>query len=259
MRTFRYLLFLGLLTSTSFQCTRAEAAATRSATPAAAHQELILVELFTSQGCSSCPPADAFLSELVTEGAHGHLPIVALSYHVDYWNRLGWTDPYSQAAFSKRQRDYAHKLPDPSVYTPQIIVHGRSGHVGSRRAEIRRAIQSALKTGSHTHLQIDKRSGERGQTFLVYQLEGATNNLILNIALVEAAIGNEVPRGENRGRQLQHVQVVRDLQQIARPANPGSVRIDPTKLEIPEQGQVVVFVQDADTWAVRAVAVLEGL
>ena len=105
----------------------------------------ILVELFTSQGCSSCPPADRVLAKLAKEAEAGDLPIVALSFHVDYWNRLGWKDPYSDAAFSQRQRIYASKLPDQRVYTPEIVVNGSSGHVGSRESEVRSAINYQQK------------------------------------------------------------------------------------------------------------------
>jgi hypothetical protein len=103
----------------------------------------VLLELFTSQGCSSCPPADRVLSRLNEEAKSGDLLVVALSFHVDYWNRLGWTDPYSDAAYSQRQRIYARKLGDNRVYTPELVVDGRTGHVGSREGEVRQAIKSA--------------------------------------------------------------------------------------------------------------------
>lgn len=225
--------------------------------PPLVHSELILLELFTSQGCSSCPPADQLLAKLQAEAAAGKLPVVALSYHVDYWNRLGWTDPYSDKAFSARQRTYARKLPDHSVYTPQLIVHGRSGHVGSREGEVRNAIAAARGKGRHTHIQLRKHATERGHILLAYQLDGAISNFVLNVAVVEASVSNDVPKGENRGRHLQHVQVVRDFQQISTPAPTGLLRINPGVLKQRANGQVVVFVQDADSWAVRGVAVWE--
>src|SRR5262245_2326035 len=93
----------------------------------------VVVELFTSQGCSSCPPADRLLGELVRDGAIADRPVIALSFHVDYWNRLGWTDPFSRPAWSARQQAYADAMRDGRVYTPQLVIAGRSHVVGSRR------------------------------------------------------------------------------------------------------------------------------
>ncbi|MEL7120299.1 MAG: DUF1223 domain-containing protein, partial [Bacteroidota bacterium] len=105
----------------------------------------VLLELFTSQGCSSCPPADQVLAKLNREAIEGKLEVVALSFHVDYWNRLGWKDPYSDAAYSERQRIYAGKLKDEYVYTPEIVINGSKGIVGSREYDVRRAIKDAAK------------------------------------------------------------------------------------------------------------------
>ncbi|MEL7087271.1 MAG: DUF1223 domain-containing protein, partial [Planctomycetota bacterium] len=103
-----------------------------------------VVELFTSEGCSSCPPAEAVLNRLDRDARQGHQRIFTLAFHVDYWNRLGWTDPFSDRAYSDRQRDYAVTLRERSIYTPQMVVNGTTGFVGShaRRAgqEIGRAL-----------------------------------------------------------------------------------------------------------------------
>lgn len=217
---------------------------------------LVVVELFTSQGCSSCPPADRLLAELTAEAEAGDLSVVPLSYHVDYWNRLGWTDPYSQELFSHRQRQYARKLPDQRVYTPQMVVQGRSGHVGSRGREVRAAIQSAGLTEPSTSIRLTKERLPTGQLNIGYTLQGRTDSILLQIALVDGPTGNEVPRGENRGRYLEHVQVVRQLQQVTGPEVRGGFAVDPGVLDDPERGQLVVFAQDAGSWAVLGVAVM---
>ena len=92
-----------------------------------------VVELFTSEGCSSCPPADNLLGEIVKDAQKGQQRVYCLSFHVDYWNSLGWRDPYSDPAFSRRQREYARAFESVQVYTPQMVVNGSTGFVGSDR------------------------------------------------------------------------------------------------------------------------------
>ena len=97
----------------------------------------MLLELFTSEGCSSCPPADRLMSELLSSQPFDGVELIGLAQHVDYWNRLGWKDPYSSAEFSQRQRNYSRQLAnDNGVYTPQIVVHGKLGAVGSRAEKV---------------------------------------------------------------------------------------------------------------------------
>ena len=119
------------------------AASTRAASPAA--RTPVLVELFTSEGCSSCPPADALLRELVQETSKDWRRVFCLGFHVDYWNRLGWTDPYSSAKFSQRQQAYARAMKADRVYTPQMIVGGTRQMVGSSSIAVRTAIGDAAR------------------------------------------------------------------------------------------------------------------
>lgn len=216
-----------------------------------------LLELFTSQGCSSCPPADALLAGLVGESQAEGSPVYALSFHVDYWNRLGWRDPYSDASYSDRQRAYAQHLPDGRVYTPQLVVNGRSGLIGSRSGEARAALAEALATPAMTSIIL--RAGEQtGSTQeMTYQLSGRTNNLDLYIALVEGEVHNEVPRGENRGRELRHVQVVRRFFRIDSPEAHGEFAVDWSVLDDPARGQVMVWAQDARDWTVLGATALK--
>ena len=192
-----------------FTCSVQEPADAVSQQPLASPQYPVLAELFTSQGCSSCPPADRVLEQLA---AQDDLQVIVLSYHVDYWNRLGWRDPYSQAAFSERQRQYARHLNDRGVYTPQLVINGRSGHVGSREREITTAIEQAgsqapaVEITGQAHWLPDQQ-----QIQLKYQLSTLPEQHQLQIALVEKEVENDVPQGENRGRHLRHTNVVRTL------------------------------------------------
>lgn len=210
----------------------------------------ILVELFTSQGCSSCPPADRVVADFVK---NTDLNIVALSFHVDYWNRLGWKDPYSQAAFTQRQYQYAEKLTNSRrIYTPQIVVNGQSAHVGSRRQEVQASIQKATKTKQAFNFDLQMSPKNTQSIALNIDAAEVPNDYDLVICLVDAQVHNEVPRGENRGRDLAHVQVVRSLQKVAAPSS-KNIDLDLSVLDYPQVGKVVAFLQHKKTWKVAGV------
>ena len=123
-----------------------------------AKESFAVVELFTSEGCSSCPPPDALLAEILEDARKDGRRVFCLSFHVDYWNRLGWTDPYSAPAFSRRQQSYAQAFKNDQVYTPQMIVNGTEEFVGSDRHRSRAAIDAALKRPER--VQINLRQGK---------------------------------------------------------------------------------------------------
>ncbi len=205
-------------------------------------QGFALVELYTSQGCSSCPPADRVLQEVLQEAEKNQLPVYGLSLHVDYWNRLGWKDPYSQSIFSLRQRAYAKSLPD-RVYTPQMVVNGKWGFVGSRKGQAREIIQKALNTPAKAGIVLAEES-QKGKTFSAnYQLQGEWEGTRLLIALVDGQLGNAVPHGENAGRNLHHVKVVRSLSLVDVEQPSGTLNVDLDPLEDLSNGEIVVFLQ----------------
>jgi len=177
--------------------------------PGVGAQTITVVELFTSQGCSSCPPADALLANL-HGGDHG--AILALSFHVDYWNYLGWKDPYSHKAYTRHQRKYAKQI-GVGVYTPQMVVNGKWAFVGSDRGE---AIKQIAKTKpAQMQLQLTVKPAEEGGLPVSYRVEGRTKKrLAVNLALVSPVLENRVSRGENRGRSLGHRNVVRHFQTL---------------------------------------------
>ncbi|MFK7923053.1 MAG: DUF1223 domain-containing protein [Bacteroidia bacterium] len=205
-----------------------------------------LVELFTSQGCSSCPPADRLLQDLLADA--GDKEVYALSFHVDYWNYLGWKDPYSAAAYSDRQRTYAKKFHSTRVYTPQMIVNGTQEFIGSDRTKAALALAKALAKASNTFLELKWYPQSQR---LRYEVKGITEPSLLRIALVEKKAENSVPRGENRGKRLSHAQVVQKYESV----NLEKDAAGDLTFEIPEdldrsQLEIVVYVQNQDSWMI---------
>lgn len=173
---------------------------------AAAERSPIVVELFTSQGCNSCPPADAFLGELAKRP-----DIIALSLHVDYWDYIGWKDPYAQRAFTERQRAYSRSLAQRYVYTPQMVVDGHLQGVGSDRKAIEQLIREAAKTRDAVTRPSLKRVGDE------IRIEGgAATTAVVWLALYDPAHRTPVGRGENAGKQLANYHVVREWRALGR-------------------------------------------
>ncbi|MEO8885454.1 MAG: DUF1223 domain-containing protein [Mucilaginibacter sp.] len=171
-----------------------------------------VVELYTSEGCSSCPPADELVAKIQKEVTDQ--PVYILAFHVDYWNRLGWKDVFSDAAYSKRQGDYARYLKIESVYTPQIVVNGKKEFVGSEEGTLRNAIKGALQSQPAAKIVLSDVKTMGRQATIHYDVDGNTGNTTLLFALVEKAARTMVKAGENSGRALSHVQIVRNLQSI---------------------------------------------
>lgn len=179
-----------------------------------------LVELFTSEGCSSCPPADKLISELSAEKKEN---IYILAYHVDYWNRLGWKDAFSKAEYSARQQDYASQLDLNSVYTPQIVVNGQQEFVGSDKEKLYRAVKEVTSI-TRSNVQIKIKSVLNGKKIHLILTTRIDNTAKLNIALVALSASSKVMRGENAGRVLNHVNIVRDFKSI--PASSDIIETD---------------------------------
>lgn len=187
----------------------------------------VLVELFTSEGCSSCPPADALLATLVAPDRVPGAEVIVLSEHVDYWNRLGWADPFSSPQFSDRQKGYAQAFRQPRIYTPQMVVDGRAEFVGS---DARRAREEIAKAAREPKAQVVlRRDGEAAPAVRVRVAalpSGAVGEAAeVLLAIVEDGVRSDVRRGENAGRQLLHAAVVRRLDVI------GVVRAAPEGFE----------------------------
>jgi hypothetical protein len=167
-----------------------------------------VLELFTSEGCSSCPPADRVLSRVAARAAAEALPVYTLSFHVDYWNYLGWRDRFSSASYSERQHGYSAISANGGTYTPQAVINGESECVGSDASQIDALISAALKHEPRTHIELEARR-DNGSIDITYRVSGDTAGRVLNLALVEPHAESAVKSGENAGERLVHVNVVR--------------------------------------------------
>ncbi|MGC9948244.1 MAG: DUF1223 domain-containing protein [Bryobacteraceae bacterium] len=175
----------------------------------------VLVELFTSEGCSSCPPADALLEKLDRDQPIAGAQIIVLSEHVDYWNHDGWTDPFSSASFTARQVDYVRRLGRDEPYTPQMVVDGSAECNGSDARKVQSVIRQAIteqKVGIRIRAASD---GDAAVTIEADPLpEGKVHKANVYLAYAVDSGTSAVLRGENRGRTLHHVSIVRDIQRV---------------------------------------------
>ncbi len=187
---------------------------------APAQRQPVLVELFTSEGCSDCPPADELMAQLDKKQFVTGAQAIVLSEHVTYWNHQGWSDPFSFDAIDVRQQNYAQQFGLGSVYTPQMVVDGAAEFVGSDAAKLNRAVAHAAVTPKLALNIADAHRTADGS--VVFSVRAATRGeATLVAALAENATRSEVARGENAGRTLHHVAVVRVLKDLGSGAADG--------------------------------------
>jgi hypothetical protein len=223
----------------------------------------ILVELFTSEGCSDCPPADVLLDRLVTAPPVAGAQIVALGQHVDYWDRLGWKDRFSSAALTNRQRLYGARFGGDSIYTPQMVVDGAAEFVGSDAGAAQRAVTKSL-TAPHGTVTIDLDGSARGASTVAVTVAVRDLPTIergdhadISIAITEDHLQTSVKGGENHGRTLSHTAVVRELRTIGEAtADPSTAHGDVTLAPDWQRPalKVVAFVQERRSRRVLASA-----
>ena len=214
----------------------------------------VLVELFTSEGCSSCPPADALLARLEKTQPVEGVEVIALAQHVDYWNHLGWRDPFSYPEAGARQREYAQAFGTDNIYTPQMIIDGRTEFPGGNKALAFETIASAARTPKAEVVVARLSDGENEAKGVRLSVRvgrlppltaGDTADVLL--AITESDLSTSVARGENVGRRLGHVGVARTLSVIGAAAGETfnaepSVSIDGGWRR--EKLRAVVFVQE---------------
>lgn len=222
----------------------------RPAAPALAPaRPAILLELFTSEGCSSCPPADELLAELARAGTVEDTPVIALELHVDYWNYLGWRDPFSDETFSQRQGSYVPLLGMRGPYTPQLVVDGRFDVLGSSASRARAAILNASE-GQTTRAKLSLSVSAMSDTLHLSASELPRRQVVLYAAVTESGLSTRVPRGENAGRVLPHGPVVRWLRPVAQ-GESGTLQADVPLRLAPgwrrEALQLVGFAQEASS------------
>ncbi len=215
--------------------------------PATAQSQPVVVELYTSQGCSSCPPADEYLGALIQRR-----DVIALALHVDYWDYIGWKDKFADKAFTKRQKAYARSGGRRMIYTPQIIVGGVEHEVGSDIAAVNRLIQAHLGKAPLVKFMVKKRNQE-----IVVNMENiASPSAAMAVQLVNYTDGEtvDIGRGENAGRSIRYHNIVTDWTLLK-----GWDGQAPLLLRIPnpQSGHAVVIVQDGTSGAIIGAVKLE--
>jgi len=214
----------------------------------ASRRQPVLLELFTSEGCSSCPPADALLEKLDSEQPVAGAQIIVLSEHVDYWNHDGWTDPFSSAAFTARQVDYVRRFGRDEPYTPEMVVDGSAECNGSDALKAQAAIRQASllpKIGIRIRAAA---AGDAAVTIEVDALpEGTAHKANVYLAHAAETGASDVLRGENRGRTLRYVAIVRDIQRIGSIGGREMFRkqVAIRAADAPAESRLIAFVQEA--------------
>ncbi|MDQ2947422.1 MAG: DUF1223 domain-containing protein [Acidobacteriota bacterium] len=227
----------------------------------------VIVELFTSEGCSSCPSADNLLARLEKTQPIENAHVIALEEHVDYWNQLGWKDRFSNPLFRGRQNDYAKFFQTDNIYTPQMVVSGQAQFVGD---DAPRAYQEIGRAAANPKFMIRIRSGEAAQahpdqTALSIRLKSLRRTrdeaATIYLAVTESNLSSNVGAGENAGHRLSHAPVVRSFGVIGKwdPKGSAEVELRPT-LKLPNDWKrdnlrAVVFVQEKDTQRITGAAV----
>jgi hypothetical protein len=207
----------------------------------------VVVELFTSQGCSSCPPADALIHDITNDPAmRGR--VIPLAFHVDYWDSLGWRDPFSSAEWTQRQARYARTMHLSSAYTPQAVVNGTREFVGSNRSALSAALEKASNEKLRGEITLSARREGNSLIATIHATIPANDDLML--AIVEDGVTTKIEHGENAGRTLTNDAIVRKLVRVTVGQTTLTVPIEPAWRNIGADA----FLQDRTTLAIGAAA-----
>jgi len=221
----------------------------------------VLVELYTSQGCSSCPPADALLRELVLERPSG-VPVVPLAFHVDYWDGLGWPDPFGDPRWSERQQAFAKATGSAQIYTPQLLFDGVDRRVGTRRARAEAAVEAANAEPAAVALRLAvTREGEALRVSVTASRRAGAEARAVDVmvAVTDGGHHTAIPIGENAGLTLAGDFVVRDLARACMvpadvPEQECEATLSLSQVRRPDALRIVAFGQDRETWRIVGVA-----
>lgn len=240
-------------------CTSIGTAAVASSEPAKDKKTPVLVELFTSEGCSSCPPADRLLVSISGDQPYASVDAITLGFHVDYWDHGGWRDRFSSREYTKRQEEYSRQFGLGSTYTPQIVIDGAKEVVGNNKQNVGDAINAQTESAKAA-IKLDVK-GE-SLSVAIDQIPEQKGSAVL-LAVAESGLRSSVGGGENAGRTLEHASVVRELRQIGKidagqKAYSAAITL-PTNAEWKtDRVRYVVFVQDNSTLKVIGVAATPG-
>jgi hypothetical protein len=217
----------------------------------------VVIELFTSEGCSSCPPADRLMATLDKQQPIAGAQLIVLSEHVDYWNTQGWIDPYSSHEFTERQQRYGEALRVSDVYTPQAVIDGRVEVVGNSAAKVQSAVQQALRT-KKIPLRLE---ATRSDTGIHVQLQASgelKRGAEVYFALAEDEVESKVSAGENSGRVLAHTAVVRSLTKCGKLGSNNGVEAQlKTNAHWGKHLRVIAFVAEHDGGKIIGAALTE--
>jgi hypothetical protein len=226
----------------------------QAATP---FEPVAVIELFTSQGCSSCPPADKLMAKTITDAKKNGRKIFALSFHVDYWNRLGWKDPFSDSKYSQRQNDYVATLKLEGAYTPQMIVNGRDEFVGSDTGRLTTALSKTLTVNAAVNFKSLSASYASGKGIKInYVLEGNFKGCTINFALVSLKETTAIERGENKGLTLTNENVVRQFATTS-PAATAAFQLVTPATPVKGNAALIAFVQQQNESKIIGAAMTE--
>ncbi len=226
-------------------------------TEAGVPRRAVVVELFTSEGCSSCPPADELLGQLREDLSAKNVQVIPLGFHVDYWNSLGWKDRFSSAEFTQRQEQYTRALKVDGPYTPEMVVDGAVEFVGNDEGQAQRTIRQQASELETAQVKIALAGADQ----LTIQIKGpaapSNDNALVMLAITEDNLSTQVGSGENGGRTLHHAAVVRELKEIGMMHNGIMETTVPLKLEKDWKRsdlRAVVFVQQGPSGKIEGAA-----
>jgi hypothetical protein len=205
---------------------------------------VVVLELYTSEGCSSCPPAEDVLGHYVKDATEKHLRVYPLEFHVDTWNQPAFTDPFSDAKYRERQEAYYKAGITREVFTPQLIVNGVKSEIGSDNEAVQARTDEALRTAAMTELSVSVRHTS-AQLNADVILSSLPPKVVLNVALVERGIVHHIPKGENEGRTLHHENVVRAYKSLELTQPHASVQLDIPHDVVLSNCSVIAYVQNA--------------
>lgn len=210
----------------------------------AVYEPVVVLELFTSQGCSSCPSADLLLQKVKQKYADD---VFALSYHVDYWNYIGWKDPFSKAEYAAKQREYNIKFRNRSNYTPQLVVNGKEHFVGSSSSKMYDRIQTYQGKKSKNAIRLSGVGVDTKKVSFTYDVQGSLQNKMLRTLLVIDERSTPVRRGENKNRTLQNSNIVVAEKSFLLEASSGAMKIAiPDTVSDADQLNLIVLVENTD-------------
>lgn len=214
-----------------------------------------VIEMFTSEGCSSCPPAYKVTQGVVANAETSDQKVYLLDFHVDYWNNLGWTDPYSSKAYSERQGRYSRYFPGAGLYTPQVVVNGKEQMVGSDSEKVTTAVNTVLKSTPTGNITVTAVHTAGDSITVDLKALNLPANTLVNLALVQSEVTNHILKGENEGLTLTHHNVVRLFRTtpISTINNGKPLSLGKYSLPAGQKFSVIAYAQDMKTWNVLAV------